>query len=808
MYALPLGPPLKMHFDEPIARGLMMNDTAHDGSHDFGPHSDSSRWKQSSSSVKQISGETRIEIPDYSYFVGGTVTPIHEVVQSSEYSTPEGQPVLSTSRKRKDKQIQSFVRSSARSQKEIKPISLDDEMKMTESEMTNEQQQYIDAIYFWKDVISTKILFSFFGKFLEVYRNNNLQTIPVNEEFIKRLLTPDDIEYSELRSISRQKSRINLEIKFMKGVIDSFADEFVTTYKTQLNYNEFLDMLSNSIHEKLHIIIHDYHPSKVSQEGGVRGKQPVNKVRKTVNEGKKNVKKAVIGKMLPKTKQKKKDKEIEEKIKKKAEEINKLDYRGVQSDFIRFISKSSLYFNDICDRNGKIKSTNDMSNPFLNKQTSILLKLTEVWYDISELLKHNITGTRTKNLDDELYDFTVALTEGNMPQSIRSPIPLNDRLHQNIIEDYGACHLITDKHVSNNAATSLPPTGKSRVLCSTSAILDGMPTCGYRSTSTDGSWERGDMNFQMTNNTETMYYHGQLQLTDNPKKVHLYIAIKTKIGITIESRKENIDLTGGDLKAYVALKNTLKNIINYIITYEPDILDSTNGTIFENLFNSACNQIERVRLSGPPHSDIFHTIWSELLYKGVGDKFQEVNSACKFGGYVSNYQATSSIVRYDHVGNAIRFFVANDRPSGVRFIIMITYGKKQNRDVAGEINSGAFGGYYGMNKQLIVEREGKRPCLSTDHTITKYRFRDIALGDVSRTVQPTRLPPSIFNLATMARSNQSQARSRQQKRARGSSVSKKSPTASRKSPTASKKTPKKQKKGGQSRGRFTRKRRA
>ena len=61
---------------------------------------------------------------------------------------------------------------------------------------------------------------------------------------------------------------------------------------------------------------------------------------------------------------------------------------------------------------------------------------------------------RTKNLDDELYDFTVALTEGNMPQSIRSPIPLNDRLHQNIIEDYGACHLITDKHVSNNAATS------------------------------------------------------------------------------------------------------------------------------------------------------------------------------------------------------------------------------------------------------------------------------------------------------------------------------------------------------------------
>ena len=139
---------------------------------------------------------------------------------------------------------------------------------------------------------------------------------------------------------------------------------------------------------------------------------------------------------------------------------------------------------------------------------------------------------------------------------------------------------------------------------------------------------------------------------------------------------------------------------------------------------------------------------------------------------------------------------------------MITYGKKQNRDVAGEINSGAFGGYYGMNKQLIVEREGKRPCLSTDHTITKYRFRDIALGDVSRTVQPTRFAPSIFNLATMARSNQSQARSRQQKRARGSSVSKKSPTASRKSPTASKKTPKKQKKGGQSRGRFTRKRRA
>ena len=806
MIALDLGPPLKMHFDEPIAKGLMMNDTAHDQCHDYGAQSDSSRWKQSSILVKQISGETRIDIPDYSYFVGGTVTPKQKGgVPLPEYSTPEKKN--SQSRRSADnKQMQSSVRPSTRSPKEINQVSLDLDGEMMGSEMTNEQLQYIDAIHFWKDVISTKILFRFFGKFLEVYRNNKLQTIPVNEEFIKSLLTPDDIDYSELRSISRQKSRINLEIKFMKGVIDSFADEFVTTYKTPLNYDRFLDILSGFIHEKLHIIIHEYRPSKVSQEGGVRGKQNVEKVKKTVKDKTKDVKKAVIGNMLPK---KKKVKETEKKIKQKVEEINKLEYRGAQSDFIRFISKSSLYMNGICDRNGNIINT-DMSNPFLNKQTSILLKLTEVWYDKSKLLKHNIMETRTKKLDDELYDFTVALTKGKVPQSIRSPIPLNNRLYQSIIEENGACNLITGKHVSNNAATSLPPTGKSRVLCSTSAILDGMSTCGYKNTSTDGSWEKGDMNFQMTNNAETMYYHGQLQLTDNPKKVNLYIAIKTKIGITIESRKENIDLTGGDLKAYVALKNTLKNIINYIITNERDnILDSTNGTIFDNLFNSACNQIEN-SVSGSPQSYIFHTIYSEILYKGVGDKFQEVNSACKFGGYVSNYNANTGIVPYDQFGNAIRFFVANDRPSGVRFIIMITYGKKQTRDVEGEINSGAFGGYYGMDKQLIVEREGKPPCDSSQHTQINYRKRDITNpGDISRSVQPIGLPiSSLFLGNTIKQTIQSQTRSRQQKRTRDSSVSKNSPSASRKSPTASKKTLKKAKKGGQSRGRLTRKRRA
>ena len=90
MIALDLGPPLKMHFDEPIAKGLMMNDTAHDQCHDYGAQSDSSRWKQSSILVKQISGETRIDIPDYSYFVGGTVTPKQKGgVPLPEYSTPE-----------------------------------------------------------------------------------------------------------------------------------------------------------------------------------------------------------------------------------------------------------------------------------------------------------------------------------------------------------------------------------------------------------------------------------------------------------------------------------------------------------------------------------------------------------------------------------------------------------------------------------------------------------------------------------------------------------------------------------------------
>ena len=74
---------------------------------------------------------------------------------------------------------------------------------------------------------------------------------------------------------------------------------------------------------------------------------------------------------------------------------------------------------------------------------------------------------------------------------------------------------------------------------------------------------------------------------------------------------------------------------------------------------------------------------------------------------------------FNNRGDATRYFVANDRPSGVRFIMMVTQGKD------GEINSGAIGGYFGDKKKLIVERPGRTPCITDDWSRTAIRKRSM-----------------------------------------------------------------------------------
>jgi hypothetical protein len=104
---------------------------------------------------------------------------------------------------------------------------------------------------------------------------------------------------------------------------------------------------------------------------------------------------------------------------------------------------------------------------------------------------------------------------------------------------------------------------------------------------------------------------------------------------------------------------------------------------------------------------LFNTVYSEILFKGTGDLFQEINCVCKFGGYtMTNYKINPGILPINTPsGEQLRLFTANDRPSGTRFIYMLKNGN------ASEINTKAIGGYYSKEHILIYGRpDNKNIC--------------------------------------------------------------------------------------------------
>ena len=85
---------------------------------------------------------------------------------------------------------------------------------------------------------------------------------------------------------------------------------------------------------------------------------------------------------------------------------------------------------------------------------------------------------------------------------------------------------------------------------------------------------------------------------------------------------------------------------------------------------------------------IFTSLLQNLLFKGVGDIFQEINAICAFGGYDGNkYKSGGKVIGYDKSKNAPRCFVAKDRVSVCRYLFI----RKQG--VPDEINTTTSGGY-------------------------------------------------------------------------------------------------------------------
>jgi hypothetical protein len=192
-------------------------------------------------------------------------------------------------------------------------------------------------------------------------------------------------------------------------------------------------------------------------------------------------------------------------------------------------------------------------------------------------------------------------------------------------------------------------------------------------------------------NPNDLYYNGKSSQTLNVQGEYRY---EINLGFPVtpqfqQPRTFNLSkimaLGGDDLTAQKAIKNTLEQMIGYYENQQKFQLDPRIG-FFDNLYRQFFND---------PN---FTTSMYQILFKGSGDLFQEINAVCKNGGYVETpaYYDTSIAKFTDKNTDALRAFYANDRPSACRAFKFLRDG-----DPA-EINQNAFGGYVGKDDESYL----------------------------------------------------------------------------------------------------------
>lgn len=360
--------------------------------------------------------------------------------------------------------------------------------------------------------------------------------------------------------------------------------------------------------------------------------------------------------------------------------------RTFKNNFCEIIAKTALHLNGICDKSGIItENWKEFLNDDANSSNENYLLYHEVNVLINEanLKRNNNNVTKsTGNLDTYLYN----ITEQHLA------IQQND----NIDPDIRCGNKPTPLYIIDNAAKFPSVQLKERVFCPYTSMFDAMKQCPL---STKNDIEYGNMNFSINNNSNTFGYNGKLIINGDNRNIDYEINVKpiNHIEVILINDKFKNMNTNQDskLKAHNVLKETLSAIIVYVEKLLEDDNENhksifSQDNIFEYLFmNTNIDQF-----------NAFIQNLYTILYKGAGDLFQEINALCKNGGYINkvNYYNTTNLIKWNKYGNALRMFVANDQPSGCRFINILKYGNLK------EINIFAFGGYSGDYKSLIYSR--------------------------------------------------------------------------------------------------------
>jgi hypothetical protein len=313
------------------------------------------------------------------------------------------------------------------------------------------------------------------------------------------------------------------------------------------------------------------------------------------------------------------------------------------------------------------------------------------------------------------------------------------KLLEDIGQQYGG-----DKFYINNAVNAPSALGKlgRGYFCPAASIMDNQSTCSTKNSAiANEGFEGGIMDFVIhdgrefgtqTGSPARMIYRVRVvPIGDGSTcQIWAYLSIDSKLVINIADKSSGADwpnLTDAHEPITVPLnakrgenipmdaKTCLKNIF---ATIDSPSFKEYNTKGYQSLIDD---------LDAPKNLPLRRLILESSFVKGLGDFLQEAAGFVENGGYettpIVEPNIKPSIIRLPNQG---RLQLSNDRPSGVRAILLLLYGKKN-------INPNVIAGYltemidkkkipkskYALASRMSGGMKTKKHKVSKKHTVSK-----------------------------------------------------------------------------------------
>lgn len=345
-------------------------------------------------------------------------------------------------------------------------------------------------------------------------------------------------------------------------------------------------------------------------------------------------------------------------------------------------------------------------------------------------LKQNLTAAKTGqgDIDNKLLTaFKEWITTGskgcgNFEE--KAGYVVNDKkLTRNILESLGERSPPENQlYFINNAVTAkvgIPP-----FFCPLASIMDGQPTCNtYDSSIKNNGVEIGtmdviirdgdDVTYRPDKRTnETMRYHVRVEPIPNTRKVQIsaFLKIGDEVLINIGTLSSTPTRETSEPPIIVDLNSRTTPLeasecLKEIISVNIDTLFNPNGSVktWDDYLNLITSENIRIptRIGDITSKKLRQRIVTASFKKGIGDGIQEFNTIFENGGYVQGPSYITKPGTSIVPPNTLRLGLSNDRPSGVRTVLLLLFGKK-------DVNNSSIGGFINPEGKYLIAIRNKK----------------------------------------------------------------------------------------------------